>query len=274
MKFKVGATVPVVQYGNLSPELEIEADTVDEAWATALPQLQKMWNAVCEPGRELQIRDTLNRQKIQAFVGGEVYYDDSTHTYTNEAGDKYMSGSEWAKQFDKPFDIDAISESFGNSKGIDPRDIKAMWNLNSEVSRSFGDAIHKALELYGKYINLSTSIEKEYHINKHPVIRQAVESFYEKFPGEYEHEIVVVDHDAKRAGRIDLLQVTGAKKCRVQDFKTNHDIDKKLDAYWAQLTFYGGILEAHGWEVEGLDIYHYDGTWNLISSEGMVDALK
>ena len=49
--------------------------------------------------------------------------------------------------------------------------------------------------------------------------------------------------------------------CRVQDFKTNANIEKSLPTYWVQLQFYADILKANGWDVEGLDIFHYNGEW-------------
>lgn len=262
MKFTLGATIPVTQYGNLQPSIEIEANTLEEAEALVLPKIQEMWNRVCEPGRELHIKPvTVSGERITAFVGGEIDYDDPSHTYS-WGGVKYLSGSEYAKQFEQPFDAAAIANRMGVKAGVDGRLIEEMWELNADVSRTFGDTLHKALELYGRFLDTSTGMEKEYHINKHPVIRKAVEDFYASHKGMYEHEIVVVDHDKQRAGRIDILLITGDKTCRVQDFKTNHEIDKHLQAYWEQLKFYGEIMEAAGWTVEGYDIFHFDGEWH------------
>ena len=74
-------------------------------------------------------------------------------------------------------------------------------------------------------------------------------------------EVLVVDHEAKHAGQIDLIRIIDSsnKICRVQDFKTNVKTDKE---YWAnQLKFYARILEKAGWTVQGKDIYQYTDRW-------------
>jgi RecB family exonuclease len=59
------------------------------------------------------------------------------------------------------------------------------------------------------------------------------------------------------AGTIDRLAITGDKKCRVGDYKTNNEMDaKKLLKYQKQLSYYAHILMNKGWTVEGLDIYY------------------
>lgn len=269
MKFSLGATIPVTQYGNLQPTIEVEAESYEEAEKIALRQIQKLWNKVCEPGRELSIREDRpsNTNRYICFVGGEIDYDPIAHIYSWK-GEKYLSASEYARQFIEPFDSYAMAERVSLKCGANPIQIEDCWKLNSEISRDFGSVLHKAMELYGKYKKLAVLTKKDYHINKHPIIKKAVEEFYGMWPdASFEHEVMVVDHAAKRAGRIDLLQITGEKTCLVQDFKTNHDLGKSLASYWEQLKFYGGIMEAAGWEVEGYDIHHYNGEWKLIHLE-------
>ena len=258
MKFVIGATIPVMSYGNLQPSIEVEAETYEEAQAIAMVQIEKLWNKYGETPLTKG-----KSKKIDCYVGGSIFYDDDTHTYTNEKGEVYMSGSQYAKSLEKPFDLEKISQAMADKFGVESKDIKAMWQLKSEISTGFGTALHKALELYGRYESLSKAIEKTTHLHDHPVIQKAVEDFYGAHKGEKAvHEVFIVDHEAKRAGQIDRLLITGDKKCRVQDFKTNSNIEKSLPSYWIQLEFYAGILKANGWEVEGLDIFHWDGAWH------------
>lgn len=267
VKVKVGATIPTVTYGNLLPEFEVEADSIEEGLAIIEPKLQELWNKYVEAGKELNTKNG-NRKLIQCFVGGEIYYDDATHTYTNEAGEVYLSGSQYAKQFEKPFDAQRIAEAMAKKANVKTEDILAMWELNAEASKTFGTSLHAALELYGKYKDLSEALEKTSHIHSHPILKNAVESFYASHKEKSGYEVFVVDHATKRVGQIDRLEILGDKHCRVTDFKTNGDIEKSLPVYWKQLEFYTGIMEANGWKCEEPKIYHWNGNWkDLIKEE-------
>lgn len=261
MKIKLGAVIPTVQYGNLQPEFEAEVDDslALETFKELEKRIQQVWDKY---GEKPLTTNANNRKSIDCFVGGSIFYDDDTHTYTNEKGEVYMSGSQYAKSLEKPFDMEKISQAMATKFGVEAKDIQAMWKLKAEISTGYGTAIHKALELYGRYESLAESLEKTTHLHDNPSIKHAVESFYKAHKGENaKNEIFIVDHKAKRAGQIDRLLVVGDKKCRVQDFKTNSNIEKSLPTYWVQLEFYAGILKAAGWEVEGLDIFHYNGEW-------------
>jgi hypothetical protein len=265
MKYTLTSVIPVMQYGNIQPSIEVEAETFEEAQAIAEPKMAALWNKY-NPG---VLSDTSSRKKLQAFVGGEIYYDEVAHVYTNEAGEVYESGSQYAKKFEKPFDGAAIASKMATKYGVEAKDISEMWELKARTSREFGTALHSALELYGRYDGLAKALERETHLHDHPVIKKAVQGFYDGRENEKaEYEVLVVDHDRKQAGRIDrlLIDKSNPYTCRVQDFKTNALItDDKLKVYWKQLGFYGGILVANGWTVLGLDIFTWDGTWKEIN---------
>lgn len=249
----------MVSYGNIQPEVEVDADTYEEAFAIAEGHIRRVWNKYVEEGKQLPDD---NRVKLEAFVGGEVYYDKLAHVYTNEAGEVYLSGSTYAESFRKPFDKQGIAEAMAKKIGVDPSTIIDMWELKSQVSREFGTVIHKGLQLYEQYGELATKLGKTTNIHDHPVINNAIKSFYDAHKGEKAiSEVLVVDHEAKHAGQIDRLLLTGDKKCRIQDFKTNVDIMKDLPILWKQLEFYRDIMKSAGWGVEGMDIFHFNGTW-------------
>ena len=259
MKYTITAVIPVVQYGNIQPSIEVEADSLEEGQALVMPHIQALWDKYGE--KPLVSKDGV-RQLVKAFVGGELYFDPINHTYTNKEGEVYLSGSQYAKSLEKPFDLERISGAMGDKFKVDPKDIQSMWKLKGDISAGLGTAIHGALELYGRYGGLAESIEKTTHLHDHPIVERAVTSFYNAHKGEKAvNEIFIVDHKAKRAGQIDRLLITGDKKCRVQDFKTNANIQKSIKTYWVQLKFYADIMKAAGWEVEGLDIFHWDGDW-------------
>ena len=148
--------------------------------------------------------------------------------------------------------------------------------MNGEVSTSWGDAIHKALELYHRYGSIGALIadrrglEENYVLPKNPYLAEIVNKFVSKFGLEAAAEVVVSDVKNGMAGTIDRLEIKDGH-CRIGDYKTNNDLDKKkLEKYQKQLSFYAKILQNHGWEVDGLDIYHYDtgsGEWNKTEVE-------
>lgn len=266
MKYTLHAVIPTQQYGNLQPSIEVEADTFEEAHAQAMPHIQKVWN---EYGEKPLVGRVGDRIEIDCYVGGTILYNPDTHTYTNKDNEVYLSGSQYAKKFEKTFDGQAIASKMASKWGVEANDIRAMWQLKADVSSGFGTAIHAALELYGRYNGLAGQMEKTTHLHDHPIIKKAVESFYEGRAKEIaEYEPVIVDHAAKRAGRVDRLLITGEHRCRIQDFKTNAELtEDKLKVYWEQLDFYAGIMRAAGWHVGGLDIFHFDGSWHTFSKE-------
>lgn len=261
MKIKLSAVIPTTQYGNIQPEFEIDENDISngKGFEFIESKIQAVWDKY---GERPLVSKSGNSKRIKAFVGGEIDYDAENHTYSWN-GEKYLSGSEYAKSKQKPFDSDRISKAMGDKFNVKPEDIQAMWTLKSDVSKGFGTALHAALELYGKYNGLAAQIEKETHIHDHPVIKKAVEGFYMGRENEKaEYEIFVVDHGSKRAGTIDRLVINAPKTCIVEDYKTNV---KEDISYWKdQLDFYAGILEANGWKVEKKRIHHWTGEWRVI----------
>lgn len=283
-KFKIGATIPTVQYGNLMPEIEVEADTFEEAQAIAMPQIQSVWNSVCEPGKELSIR-TLNtvtqatKEMVCEFSEEKLFLDESSHTYTDTDGNTYQSGSRFASQFEHPFDKDTILPMYAAKVGQEPAVIDGFWNTKGQNSRDFGHALHSALELYGKYLDLSETLDKPLGI--HPLLLTEVESFFADRDDEKAlYEVFVASKALKRCGQIDRLVITGDNTCIIEDYKTNGDINKQgspaylkvpfergsptelrnlpISIYTIQLNFYRTIMESLGWTVEGMRVHHFD----------------
>jgi len=178
----------------------------------------------------------------------------------------YLSGSAYAKQFDKPFEISAIAKKMSDKSGVPAKDIIDIWKLKGQASASFGTSIHEAMEMYGKYAEACKKLGKEYHISSIPVVSEIVANFFKGRESEKAiYEPMVVDHDRKWAGQIDRLVVTGDKKCIIEDFKTNSDMTPaKIETYTHQLSFYKAIMESGGWTVEGVRLHHLDGSWKTI----------
>jgi hypothetical protein len=249
------AVIPVVNYGNISPEVEVEAPSYEEALAIAEGRIRELWTKYYnKPPNDSGSR------RLQAFVGGAINYDEAAHTYTNDKGEVYQSGSQYAESFKKPFDARAIAKKMAAKAGVEPEDIIAMWKLKGEASKNLGTAIHAALQLEEQYRALGVKLGKS-GAHEHPLLKSAVDGFISAHTGETAfNEVLVVDHKAKRAGQIDRLLIVKPNVCRIQDFKTSATI-KDIETYWKQLSFYKSILEAADWIVEGLDIFHYNGKW-------------
>lgn len=299
MKFKVTAVIPTAQYANLQPEIEVETDSFEQARDFAMPKIEEIWAKYCEPGRELKPRESTGTvagvalEVLESTVtGGKAFFDPAAHVYTNQFGQQFLSGSKFAEGFSPAFNADFIVPKMEAKYGVPGDDIKAMWAAKAEASCSIGDAIHKALEMYGKYEYVGLVLDdgkkieeqKQSHIHDNPILLQAVTRFYADRQDEKAlYEAFIVNNDAMLCGSIDRLLITGEHSCRVQDFKTNGNLAKKgspkmlsapfdnlenttLNKYWLQLSFYAHILALSGWTVEGLDIFHYDGTmWNEYS---------
>lgn len=267
-EIQMSAVIPTAQYANITPTITVEVDDdVEEAKALAMSHITAISQQYAEEGKALQT--TSGGTRVDCFVGGSILYDPVAHVYTNEAGDVYLSGSQYAKQFAKPFEAEAIAQKMENKSGIPAGDILEIWRKAGAASASFGTAIHEALEMYGKYTETCEKLEKQYHQSNIPMVKDIVTDFFRGRESETAvYEAMVVDHDRKWAGQIDRLLITGDKKCRVQDYKTNGELKPdKLEEYWHQLSFYAAILQAHGWTVEGLDVFHWSGKWTEYSSE-------
>lgn len=265
----VTAVIPSAQYANIQPAITVEVDDdIEEAKALAMSHIVGISQQYAEEGKALQGGTTSsNAKKVECLVGESINYDPVAHVYTNDKGEVYLSGSQYAKKFDKETDFGAIAGKMTkNHPTIETKDLVAMWKLRGEISASFGTTAHQALEMYGKYKDISEKLGKEYHLSPIPMVRKIVDDFFKGRESEKAiYEPMIVDHDRKWAGQIDRLVVTGDKKCIIEDFKTNSDMTPaKIETYTNQLSFYQKIMESGGWTVEGIRLHHLDGSWKTI----------
>ena len=289
-KVTMSATIPVAPYANLQPSFEVEGLTVDDAMATALETMKRVWDSVAD--KPLRINDAVPQlvsagTELTCWASGtKVHFDPVEHVYSPG---KWLSGSTFAGKFKSQFPSAMIAGKMAAKNGVDADDIQAMWAKNAEASSSVGTAVHAALELYGKYLSLSESVKgtDESALTKNLILRPIVQAFFAEHAAEDAvYEAFVADPVLRHCGQIDRLLHVGDKVVRVQDFKSNADLSKKetiaapfkgvvantsLGAYWLQLSFYSRILTAHGYTVEGLDIFHWDGVEWVTYSHDVVD---
>lgn len=291
-KYTLTAVVPVAQYANLQPSIEVEADTLEEAQEMVLPYIEDFFNKYSEKTKIGAAKKAANPKRVllKDLFGNEIFYDEEAHEYTNALGEVYLSGSVYAEE--APFDGEYWAQEFVDKYGLKPEDkerIIAMWECNGNASSSFGTALHAAIELYGTYrdiadvidIDLKTSkrkkldakTEKNSAMSKLPYLKDVVKDFFtpERLAEKARYEVLVVDHKNKRAGRIDRLIQLKDGSFEIRDMKTNNKILKKeRDTYTKQLSFYGDILLANGAKLGSnpIVLHHWvDNTWKDIKLE-------
>lgn len=281
-KYQLSAVIPTVQYGNIQPTFEGDDLAALEA------QIQDVWARYAD--KPLNVKGeapvALERsiEKIKTFTNEDILYDAAAHIYTDLDGNELLGGSTYAKQFEKPFNKAMMLPICEKAWGVKADDIAEIWEMNSEISTSYGTALHKALELYAEHSQngrkiidskISKGKEKEgapnYVLPNHPYLAQVVKDFY-SLPlktGKVHSEVWLSCVRDKIAGQADRILQTGENTYRVQDFKTGKDIDKdKLKVYQHQLSFYAYMLKQAGFGVEPeLDIFHHDGKeWKTITA--------
>jgi predicted RecB family nuclease len=252
------------------PEIELEGENLADLKETASREIEGLWQ---QYGERPLTDNNKGGEEIKSFTGETLLYNDDTHSYYDLEGNKMLSGSYYASGVMPKFNRDGALIGSSKKYGVDKKELGQVWDMLGDVSRSYGNAVHYALELYHNHNELGAKVaegkkeELNYALSKIPHLQECVNSFVEKFGTDAELEVLVSDVKNLRAGRVDRLQIIDKKNkvCRVGDFKTNYELtDKKQLEYQHQLSFYAHILQAHGWTVEGLDIYHYSGEWNLI----------
>jgi hypothetical protein len=157
------------------------------------------------------------------------------------------------------FDADKIAGYVATKHKANKADILEMWERNGDISRTFGTSLHSAMEQWFKFRDLGTA--KEYHKTKMKYLQDAVATFPLRDCA-MAPEVVVSDVASLRCGRVDALRI-GPCCVDILDYKTDSDVDKKLNHHVLQLNYYRAILEAKGINVRSMQIWAYDGAWSL-----------
>ena len=202
-------------------------------------------------------------QELSTFTGETVWYNAATHVYIDAAGQKLVSVSEYAESMMPEFPLEAMSQRIASKHNVDVAKIRAMWEMNGLISRTFGNALHYSMEQWFLHRECGTS--KEYHLPKPPYLREAVMSFplKNKF---IVPEAVLSDVAGRRVGRTDGLYFPfhdeEPKMLEIVDFKSDNDVTRNLERHQHQLNFYRAILEAKGFTVTRMVIWNYVKKWS------------
>jgi len=280
IKYKLGATIPTVQYGNLTPEIEVEGKTIGPLHKKAMEHIQAVWDEYGDKPLTKNgeaPKDGIEFKEVTSFTGEVILWSDYLHEYRALDGTKLTSGSTYAALLDKPFNAALLSEKSGNAWGVDKDELAELWKMNGRLATEYGTALHTALEMYhrfhqmGEIVAQVKDLEDNYCLPKNEYLKKAVLDFVDLFGADAESEVFVTDVKNKMAGQIDRLQVLDMEKkvCRLGDYKSNAEMKKtKLKTYTNQMSFYSKAIQNHGWTVEGLDLFHYDGDkWHKFELE-------
>lgn len=205
--------------------------------------------------------------ELTTFTGEKIKYNSATHEYQDLEGNHLVSGTEYKKSFDKPFDTALLSGKVGDKYGIPAEVIAEMWQANSKISTTFGTSLHLAMEQWFKHRDHACG-DKEYNLPKHPFLRQAVKTFPLK-DSNVIPEVVLSNIKEKMSGTADGLDVTSMenKICDVIDYKSDADIKKNLPGHFKQLSYYAKILRLAGWSVGKIVVWNYTDKWERYESE-------
>jgi hypothetical protein len=187
-----------------------------------------------------------------------IVYDSVPHTYTDDAGTQYTSGTTFIKQSFKPFDeAAAVAAEVAKTKRLE-MDILADWKKKRDESAEFGNRVHayaESLVVGTKPPAATTPRERR--------ARKIVDEALVMLAKDYEFlgaEQIIFDPLFLLAGMIDLParnRKTGA--LAILDWKTCESItndnygqmalppiahvrDSKVSHYALQLSLYGWIL--------------------------------
>jgi hypothetical protein len=270
MRYKIEATIPTTQYGNIRPTFEVESDEEQEQ---AVQALTKMWERFGEsPLKDKQSGGV----EVETFTGENIIWNEATHTYTDLQGNVLLSGSAYANQHSPKFDLEMMLPKTSKAWEVPEEELRSIWKFNGDIANHWGSAVHMALELYHKHEAVGAKVQKNkeldenYVMPKNSYLRKIVKEFIEMAGTDALCEVLVSDVANGMAGTIDRLKITGEKTCRIGDYKTNNEMDKKkLLKYQKQLSFYAHILINKGWTVEGIDLYYLntDDGWSLETLE-------
>lgn len=294
VKIKVAAVIPVQQYGNIQPEIEIEtvADEYLSELGAGLKLMENLFSEYSEKGglkKQDAISYNVAEEKVSFNEGIKVFFEPIEHKYKTADGKELISATTYIKKFFKEFNTDSVSKSCAKAWNVEPEEVSSLWADNGKITSEFGSAVHLALELYEKNKAIGERIQKtkkdqeeNYAMPKHPIIRKIIEGFIEvnKTSGEVIPEALITNLELGLCGHADRVLILDRKKkiCRIQDYKINigsEEIKKenqasepfeklpanKITKYQLQLSLYANMLQKSGWKVTGLDVFVLEDGW-------------
>ncbi|MGB5217363.1 MAG: PD-(D/E)XK nuclease family protein [Smithella sp.] len=197
-----------------------------------------------------------------------ITFEPRYHTYQDNHGQKYLSGTQLLKKFTPKFDAVAVSEKCAAGKnpkykGRSPEEIRQEWKSEGDRGRSEGENFHAYVE--ARLFNLpapkpiSERCEKLF-VQGDDALRKLQKRFMF-----IDAEMMVFSPELGIAGQIDLVMFDqNTNEMIVLDWKQNREIDTEnnyqnllppidhlqsaaLHQYTLQLSLYQFLLEREGY---------------------------
>ena len=290
-KIKIGAVIPVQQYGNIQPEIEISSeDKGEDLIAVGMDVIKDLFSRYSEKGGLTEHDVVLSKLTKKSFNEDKVdiEFEPVNHTY-NHNGKLLIGVTDYIKRFYKPFDEDTISSVLESKWGVPQQTIRELWKWNGEITSDLGTLIDRTLEYFDKFretgelISSQKGEERNYALPKHPILTPIVEEFYKLIEGQkgkVKTQVLISDIESGICGQADRVLIIDEEKkiCRIQDYKVNINAEEKdkshkvlapfdslsptkLSKYQLQTSIYANMMQKSGWVVEGIDIYVYESNW-------------
>ena len=181
-KLTITAVVPVAQYSNIQPSIEISDVEVKEGTDFAMNYIKKFFDKYSERGSLKENDIVLSKLTRKSFNedGVDIEFEPVAHTYTYQ-GKPLVGATDFLKKFYKPFDVDTISSILESKWGIPQQVIRDLWEKNGEITSDFGNLVDKTLcyyekfKSYGEIISSQQKEEKNYCLPKQPFLLKVVE---------------------------------------------------------------------------------------------------
>lgn len=159
-------------------------------------------------------------------------FNESNHTYFNDAGEQYLSCTSLIKKYCKPFDKQKIATKYAKKHKRKVQDVLDEWEKAGSDAVKKGLAFHsmKESELNGKETVLID--EEEHTIIKaewHDGVK--INNTLKLDAGIYP-ELIVWSDRYKVAGQVDLTEVTKKGYLNVKDYKTSKEIKQHAFERW------------------------------------------
>jgi hypothetical protein len=151
------------------------------------------------------------------------------HTYINDEGEHYVSGTALIKKYAKPFDKQKIAAKYAKKNKRKVEEVLEEWEKLGSEAIAKGTAYHKIKEdelLTQSHI----LIEDDEHIIFKPVWEDSfkVNNISKLEPGIYP-ELIVWSDRYKIAGQADYVEITKKGTINIKDYKTSKEI--KMNSY-------------------------------------------
>lgn len=156
----------------------------------------------------------------------DIYFEESTHTYTDSLGTKYTSVTKFVHELCPEQNWDKIAENYAIKHNMPISDVKKMWDEKKNIAASMGTQVHSYMEFLWK----RKHYQPEVPIGDYELVRQNGLAAYKSLSRRFvpiRNEFIVYKPEWSLCGTIDFLCYDRGKDCiAILDWKTNVKIDR------------------------------------------------